>query len=303
MMMDATKTPGASTLASAPAHVWDKAAEGWNSNAAVIQDWLSGITNAMLDAAHIQPGSRVLDVAAGAGNQTLDIARRVGGKGYVLATDISPRILALARVNAAAAGFTQIQTQVADAQALGLAGSDFDAVVCRLGLMLCTEPLKVLLEARQALKAGGRFAAVVFSTPQSNPCLTLMMATALKAVGAQPRSPFAPGSLLSLGQPGLMAQLLHDAGFVDIDVQLVSAPFRLPSAQHYVDFVRSSGSPIMEMMATLDIAGQAKAWADMAAKLEMFATPTGWVGPNELLLCSAKSGATSPPKMAPAISA
>lgn len=303
MMLTATEAPGASTLASAHAHVWDKAAEGWNRNAAVIQDWLSGITAAMLDAASIKIGSRVLDVAAGAGNQTLDIAHRVGGKGYVLATDISPRILELARVNAAVAGFAQVQTRIADAQSLGLAGSDFDAVVCRLGLMLCTEPLKVLQEARQALKAGGRLAAVVFSTPQSNPCLTLMMATALHAVGAPPRSPFAPGSLLSLGQPGLMAQLLHDAGFVDIEVQPVSAPFRLPSAQHYVDFVRSSGSPIMEILATLDTAAQGKAWADMAAKLEVFTTPDGWVGPNELLLCWAKSGATSRPKTALAISA
>lgn len=285
------------------ANAWDKAADGWNDHAAQVRAWLADITTAMLDAAGIERGGRVLDVAAGSGGQTLDVARRVGAQGLVLATDISPRILRLAQRNAVAAGLPQVQTRVADAQALGLAGSDFDAAVCRLGLMFCPVPLAALTEVHSALKPGGNFAAVVFSTPQSNPCVARMMAIALKAAGVCAPSPYTPGSLLSLGQPRLLAQLLDRAGFVDIDVQPVSAPFRLPSAQHYVDFVRSSGSPIMEILATLDTTAQGKAWADMAAKLEVFTTPTGWVGPNELLLCSAKSGATFPPKTAPAISA
>ena len=47
----------------------------------------------MLDASKITAGSRVLDVAAGAGGQSLAAARRVGPTGHVLATDISPAIL------------------------------------------------------------------------------------------------------------------------------------------------------------------------------------------------------------------
>ena len=289
MMPAATAAPASPALAPEAAHVWDKAAEGWNSNAVSIHAWLSSITTAMLDAARIETGSRVLDIAAGAGGQTLDIARRVGAHGYVLATDVSPRILALARDNAAAAGLTQVKTRVADAQSLGLAGSDFDAAVCRLGLMLCTDPLRALHEARAALKPGGRLAVVVFSTPQSNPCLSLMMAAALKAAAQPGKSPFTPGSLLSLGQPGRMAQIMHDAGFEAVEVQAVAAPFRLPSARHYVDFVRSSGSPIMEILAELDQSAQNDAWLAMQTQLDVFTTPTGWVGPNELLLASAKS--------------
>lgn len=271
-----------------PSHVWDKAADGWNRHAAQVQAWLADITTAMLDGAHIESGWRVLDVASGSGGQSLDIARRVGAQGQVLATDISPRILVLAQRNAEAAGLPQVQTQVADAQALGLAGSDFDAAFCRLGLMFCTMPSAALTEVHGALKSGGHFAAVVFSSPQSNPCVALMMATALKAAGISAPSPYTPGSLLSLGQPGLMAQLLERAGFVDIDVQKMPAPFKLPSAQHYVDFVRASGSPIMEILAKLSRQAQDEAWADITKQLEVFGTATGWVGPNELLLCSAK---------------
>ena len=292
-----------STASQTQASAWDQAADGWNSHATQVHAWLAHITKAMIDAARIEPGWRVLDVAAGSGGQTLDIARRVGAQGLVLATDISPRILVLAQQNAAAAEFSQVQTRVADAQALGLAGSDFDAAVCRLGLMFCPVPLSALMEICSALKPGGHFAAVVFSTPQSNPCVALMMATALKAAGVASPSPYTPGSLLSLGQPGLFAQLLDGAGFVDIDVQPVSAPFELPSAKHYVDFVRASGSPIMEILAPLSALAQTRAWDEMTTQLEIFLAPKGWIGPNELLLCSARRAAPANSMVQPVPSA
>ncbi|MDO8448825.1 MAG: class I SAM-dependent methyltransferase [Rhodoferax sp.] len=267
--------------------VWDKGADGWNKHATLIRSWLHDVTAAMLDAAGVAPGSRVLDIAAGAGDQTLDVARRVGPQGYVLATDISARMLALAQENLRAAGLQHVETRLADAQALGLAGSDFDAAVCRLGLMFCANPLDALSGTRQALKPGGRLAAVVFSQPQHNPCLAIMMATALQHAGVPAKQPFEPGTLLSLGKPGLLAQLLDDAGFVNIEVQSVSAPFRVPSSQHYVDFVRASGSPVMAILASLPLQAQKDAWDDMVQRLNVFTTPAGWVGPNELLLCAA----------------
>jgi SAM-dependent methyltransferase len=265
---------------------WDNAAVGWNDHADVIRNWLREITKAMLDAARIEPGSRVLDIAAGAGDQTLDIVRRVGTTGDVLATDLSEQILTLAQQNLRLHGF-EVPIKVADAQALGLAGANFDAAVCRLGLMFCANPLLALAEARRALKPGGRFSAVVFSAPQQNPCITITMAIARRYAGLPVQEVTPPGSLLSLGQPGLLAQLLMDAGFVDINVQAVAAPFRLPSSQSYVDFVRAAGSPLMALLAHAPQERQHRAWNDMAVALSTFDTPTGWEGPNELLLCSA----------------
>lgn len=282
--------PRAELLATpASRHPWDQAAEGWNHHTDVIHAWLQDATAAMMDAAHIAPGAHVLDIAAGAGDQTLAVARRVGPQGSVLATDISPRILALAHANARAAGFGWVDTRVADAQALGLAGAGFDAAVSRLGLMFCAEPLEALTAARQALKPGGRFSALVFSQPQHNPCLAILMSTALTHAGLPARSPYEPGTLMSLGEPGLLPRLMQEAGWIDITVQPIAAPFRLPASQHYIDFVRASGSPIMELLAPLPAAARQAAWDDMARQLGVFDTPTGWVGPNELLLCSAAS--------------
>lgn len=269
--------------------LWDQGADSWNQHAALIRTWLHDATAAMLDAAAIAPGARVLDIAAGAGDQTLDMARRVGPQGHVLATDISARMLTLAQENLRAASLANVETRLADAQALGLAGADFDAAVCRLGLMFCPAPCDALTAIRAALKPGGRLSAVVFSQPQSNPCLAIMMSTALKHAGLPARPPFEPGTLLSLGKPGLLARLLEDTGFVDIEVWPVAAPFFASSGQHYLDFVRASGSPIIEILARLPAPAQDAAWDDMAKQLHAFTTPTGWVGPNELLLCSAVS--------------
>ena len=266
---------------------WDKAASGWSDHANVIREWLYHVTESMLDAAHIAEGSRVLDVAAGAGDQTIDIARRVGQSGTVLATDLSEQILKLAQRNLIAHGFDQVPIKVADAQALGLAGADFDAAVCRLGLMFCPQPAQALAEVRRALKPGGRFSAVVFSEAAQNPCLTITMAIARRYVGLPADQAVKPGTLLSLGAPGLLGRLLGEAGFLNVNVEPVNAPFRLPSSQSYVDFLRTAGTPIMTLLAEAPVEIQRCAWDDMAAALSRFNTDTGWEGPNVLLLCSA----------------
>ena len=287
----ATTTPEVS--AGESPHPWDTAAAGWNAHAALIHAWLHDATQTMLDEAHIGPDARVLDIAAGAGDQTLDIARRIGPLGRVLATDLSPAILALALKNAEAEGFLQVSTQVADAQSLGLAGANFDAAVSRLGLMFCPTPLAALSEIRAALRPQGRFSALVFGRPEHNPCLTITLATARQHTGlaygaaTQAPRPLAPGSLMSLGKPGLLEALLQSAGFVEVSVRYVPAPFHTVSAEQYVDFLRSSASPIIEMLAPLADAARQDAWADITEQLKVFNAPSGWIGPNELLQCVA----------------
>jgi ubiquinone/menaquinone biosynthesis C-methylase UbiE len=68
---------------------WDTAAEAWHRWAPTLRAWLGAATERMLDLANVHAGCRVLDVAAGAGDQTLQAAARVGHGGSVLATDLS----------------------------------------------------------------------------------------------------------------------------------------------------------------------------------------------------------------------
>ena len=267
---------------------WNSAAAGWNAHAADIRAWLLGPTDAMCGLAGIRTGDRVLDVAAGAGDQTLAVAQRVGPQGRVLATDLLPVILALARDHAARAGFAHVDTRVADGENLGVPEGSFDAAVCRLGLMLFPDPLQGLREMHRALRPGGGVCTVVFSRPEKNPCLTILMSTALKHVGLPARDPFAGGGLLSLSQPGRIDDLFRSAGFGDVATIALDAPFRLPSVDHYLAFVRSSASPILQILGRLDAPAAEVAWSEMRERLGAFSTDDGWVGPNELLLTAGR---------------
>src|SRR3990170_3369009 len=177
---------------------WDKNGKGWNDRSPQIRAWLAGATEAMLDMAGIKPGSRVLDVAAGAGDQTLDIAERVGPQGFVLATDLSPAILEFAAINARRAGHGNVETRVVDGERLQVDEASFDAAVCRLGLMFFPDPLQGLREMYRALKPGGGVCTMVFSRPEVNPCITIVMSTALEHAGLPPRDPYQRGGLMSL---------------------------------------------------------------------------------------------------------
>jgi hypothetical protein len=129
---------------------------------------------------------------------------------------------------------------------------------------------------------------MVFSAPQANPCVATLMATALEHAGLPPADPFRPGSLLSLGKPGLVDELFRAAGFRDVATTRLDAPFRLPSARVYLDFVRASASPIQQILGALDERKREAAWQAMEERLARFQTPQGWVGPNELLLTAAR---------------
>ena len=99
---------------------WQEAAEAWDRWGPTLEDWLGPATDAMLDGAGVQTGARVLDVAAGAGGQTLATARRVGSGGRVLATDISPAILEYAAAAARNAGLANVETRELDGESLAV---------------------------------------------------------------------------------------------------------------------------------------------------------------------------------------
>ncbi len=271
------------------AATWDAAAQGWHDSGPQVRAWLHDATAALLDAAGIEAGMQVLDVAAGAGDQTLDIARRVGIRGRVLATDVSPCLVALGAAALRGAGLHNVDWRVADVQALGLAGAGFDAAVCRLGLMFCPQPALALRALHDALRPGARAAVLVFGSPEGNPCITALARIAQRHAGSAPGDPFAPGTLLSLGRPGLLAQLLGDSGFEDVRVDSIETPFVLPSVQHYIHFLRSAAAPVIAQWQALPAAAQQAAWDELTSQLSVFTETGVWRGPNRLLLASGRA--------------
>jgi ubiquinone/menaquinone biosynthesis C-methylase UbiE len=265
---------------------WEDAADAWHRWGPILEDWLGPATERMLDAAGVTTGRRVLDVAAGAGGQSIAAARRTGPDGEVLATDISPTILTYAAKAAAEAGVTNVATLEADGESLQqLPAGSFDAAISRLGLIYFPDQSRALQGIRDALAPGGRFAAVVYSTAPRNEFFSVPVSIIRERARLAPPQPGQPGPF-SLGGPGVVEQVLHSAGFTDVTVEPVSAPLRLPSAAECVRFERESFGALHQMLSGVPADERPDVWAEIEQALSRFESADGFAGPCELLVAA-----------------
>ena len=262
---------------------WQDAAPAWHGWGPVIADWLGESTELMLDLAGVTEGSTVLDVAAGAGEQSLRAARRVGPSGRVVASDIAPNLLELAARDARDAGLT-LDTLELDGEALDtLPAGSYDAVISRVGLIYFPDQARALSGARQVLRPGGRFATVTYSTPDRNEFFSIPIGIIRRRAQLPPPLPGQPGPF-SLGAPGVLAAVLESAGFRDVAVHTVPSPVRVSTAAECVRFERESFGALHQMMRNLSEAEKAETWAEIEQALAVFEGPDGFVGPCEMLV-------------------
>jgi SAM-dependent methyltransferase len=241
------------------------AVEAWQRSSAARNATLAAATERMLDLAALHPGARVLDLGTGTGDQAFAAAARVGPGGQVLATDISAEMVAEAAAGAARAGLGNVATRVLDVAAIDLEPDRWDAVISRLGLMFTPDLVGALTGARRVLRSGGRLAAIVWSTPERNPFHATPLAV-LRALG-RPAPPDAElVRAFSLGAPGVLARALAAAGFRDVVVEPVPAPRRLVSVAEAIASQHDS-RPLARVMAHLDDAARADAWAGSSARI------------------------------------
>jgi SAM-dependent methyltransferase len=262
---------------------WQTAARAWNDWSPLLRTWLGPATDIMLDMAKVGPGHRVLDVAAGAGDQTLQAAKRVGPPGYVLATDISANILDFAAQNARRVGHSNIETKVLDGENLDVPEGTFDAVISRVGLIYFPDQQKALAGMMRALKPGGRIAAIVYSTAENNKFFSIPVSVIRRRANLPAPLPGQPGPF-SLGGAGVLEEVFRKAGFRDVRGQTVPAPVRTKTAAECVRFEKESFGALHQMLAGLDDAGREAAWREIEDELRKFETPTGFEGPCEMII-------------------
>ncbi|HTN93886.1 MAG TPA: class I SAM-dependent methyltransferase [Gallionella sp.] len=262
---------------------WNKDGEAWRRWNPFLDRWYGEATRQMLDLACIEPGQRVLDIAAGAGEPAVSAAARVGADGYVLATDISEGIVELARQVAHEHGLKQIETRVMDGEKLDLPDASFDAVVCRLGLMYMPHPVTALREWRRVLKPGGRVAVIVFSTPDRNPWGAVPASIIRQRAQLPPPVPWQPGPF-SLGAPGTLEDIFREAGFASPEVRAVPVPHRAASAAEYVCVTREAFGGFNAMMAQLPSQERESVWNEIEVSLHSFESPGGFEAPGEALV-------------------
>lgn len=262
---------------------WQTAAEAWHRWTPAIQAWLGPATELMLDLAGVGPGSRVLDVAAGAGEPAITAAKRVGPTGSVLATDIAPNILALAAQAALEQGVTNLETRVMDGEHLALPDGAFDVVLSRVGLIYFPDQQGALAEVRRVLAPGGRISAMVYSTAERNRFFSIPIGIIRRRAQLPPPQPGQPGPF-SLGGDGVLAEAYQRAGFRDVVTRTVAAPVRLSAAAECVRFERESFGALHQMMSGLSEAERGETWAEIEHELRQFEGPNGFEGPCEMIV-------------------
>jgi SAM-dependent methyltransferase len=197
---------------------WEEAASGWVHRQELIRELGAPVAHWMVDALALQPGERVLELAAGLGEAGMLAAELVAPMGGVIVSDQAEAMLAGARKRAADLGLSNVEFQVLNAEWIDLPLASVDAVLCRWGYMLMADPAAALAETRRVLRPGGRVALAVWEAIQLNPW-ALLPAQELIERGVVPPPPEGQPGPFALGSGARISELLAEAGFVEIDVQ------------------------------------------------------------------------------------
>lgn len=266
-------------------NTWEAAAPGWAKWEHVFTASLSSATDGLIDMAGIQPGMRILDLACGAGSQSIQAAKRVAPNGKVVANDISRTMLEHVRRNADREGLQNIETLECAADELDETQAPFDASMCRLGLMLFPSPPRALETVRRVLKPRARFAALVFTTPVNNPFMAQPMAVLLRHAGKSPPAPGQPG-IFALGATGVLENLMKDNGFADVETKIVSARLALPSASDALRLLQEAAGAYRAVVADLDEDAKSRAWDEVHECLMQFEAGGRFEAEFELIIGS-----------------
>ena len=179
--------------------------------------------HAMLDAARLQPGERVLDVGCGHATMTIEAAERVAPEGRVVGVDISAAMLQLARQRVAAAGLDNVELLEADAQLHAFDPGSFDAVISRFGTMFFEDPEAAFANLARALHPGGRLVFVAWQDPLNSEWIAVALGAAVAQLGRAPQlgTPGAPGPW-AFADGDRLTRLITKGGFRDVRLETVT---------------------------------------------------------------------------------
>jgi enediyne biosynthesis protein CalE5 len=227
---------------------WDAAAAGWKKWWPVLERGAQPVSDRLVELARVGPGSRVLDVATGSGEPAVTAARRVAPNGRIVAVDQSPGMLAIARERADALRITNVEFRESDGEALAIDERDFDAVLCRWGLMFMPDLDGALSGLHQRLFSGGRLAVSVWSTPDKVPMISIG-AEMVRKLANLPPSP--PGALdpLRLGDTSILTGALERCGFKDITIERMPVTFEFDSAEDFTKMREEVASAFRALLA------------------------------------------------------
>ena len=199
---------------------WERAASGWGRRAPRMREFGMPVSRWMIDHAGLQPGQRVLELAAGPGETGLLAAELIRPGGVLISSDAAENMLDVARARARELGIENVEFKRLELEWIDLPTASVDVVMCRWGVMLIVDPEAALREARRVVVPGGRIVLAVWDQPELNPWVTVTDRVLVERGLTPPPDPDAPG-MFALAAPGLLHEMLETAGFLEVVVESV----------------------------------------------------------------------------------
>jgi SAM-dependent methyltransferase len=213
--------------------IWETAAAGWGREADTVRTWGMPVSVAMVDSLGLQPGQRVLELAAGPGDTGFMAAELVRPGGTLISSDGAEPMIEVARARAAQLGIDNVEFRQLELEWIDLETASVDAVLVRWGIMLTVDPPAAAHEIRRVLRPGGHAALAVWAALERNPWALIPRRAMLELGHTEPPDPGIPGPF-ALAEDGRLAAVLEDAGFTDVEVIPVTLERQYAGAQEIV---------------------------------------------------------------------
>jgi ubiquinone/menaquinone biosynthesis C-methylase UbiE len=267
---------------------WRESAKYWNKHSATIHSMFAPLTRALIEDAGIKTGDLVLDVAGGAGEPSLTIARLVGPTGSVMCTDAIEEMVNAAQEEAPERGIENIAFRQCVADSLPFPNDSFDAVVSRLGAMFFPDPLDALREMLRVTKPAGTLTFAVWHKSELNPYSYVVTRVLSRYVEIPADDPAAPDAF-RFAELGKLAAILREVGVTSVTERVLK--FEMEAAISFEEFwtMRSEVSELLrEKLRSLTEAQSLRVVQEVQDDARQFFSSNGMSLPAEAIIVSGR---------------